>query len=216
MRVDDVEQVRGQRLAAAVQVVGAFVEVVVDQAGVKRHGRARGRARVVAGLRGDDAARLLAELVVVEELAERAHAPGDHGRRSQREAQVVQARARNARLAQLRGDRLQRAQTAGERVGLRGEGGEQAVGVVRPALRDADLATGEAQGVKPAGVHLEPIHPALQPDAAQDRGDLTRVHAAHVVQAHVELPLPLAPEHLAAAARHVVLLADEHPLAVRG
>jgi hypothetical protein len=153
---------------------------------------------------------------VVEELRQRPHAPGDDGARAQREAQVVELRARQVDRAQLSRHVPEHLDAPADRVGLGGEGGQQPVLVLRPALRDADLVAREPQGVEAVGIHLDPLQPAVQADAAQGAADVAVVDAADVVQADVELPLALAAEGLAAAARDVVLLADEHPTTVRG
>jgi hypothetical protein len=74
----------------------------------------------------------------------------------------------------------------------------------------------EPQRVEAVGVHLDPLQPAIEAHTAQHAADVPAMDAADVVQADVELPLALAAEGLAAAARDVVLLTDEHTTAVRG
>ena len=91
--------------------------------------------------------------------------------------------------------------TAPEAFFFVGEGLDQALGECVPALRDAEGEVGEDEGVEAVRVHLDELDPVEQADPAQDAGDPAVPDPTDVVKPDVELPLALAPEGLAAAAR---------------
>ena len=153
--------------------------------------------------------------MLVEELGHRAHPPGNDGRCLLDVLGQIGRAVGDADLAQLVHHVAHHVGDRPQAFVFLGEGLDQAPDVVVPALRHLELEVGEDEGVESLRIELGELEPVLQAEPAEDAGDLTGPDPADVVQADVELPLVLAAEGLAAAAGHVVLLEDQHPLADR-
>ncbi len=207
MRLDGLDERGGDLLPAADGVVGA-AQVVVDHRGVRGDRGPVRREPVVGRLRREQRPRPRGQSTVVEQVGQRATAPRQHSARLGAESGRVGGEQHRALGGRHRPRDVEERVQTGQ---LSGEHGGEAVAVGPPVGGDPDVRARHPDLVEPVGVQLaEPDAPG-QAEPGEDRGQqAVRAAVAEVVHADVELVGAAPAEHVAVAARHVVVFQHEH------